>query len=183
MKGLSRIKLSNRERRIIIVGGIAAAILFLIFGWVNPTLQRIERLDRAIAQERRELQEVRQLYSAFEALGSREAQAQEELENRTLESFSIASVIEGMARESKIQDRVQYLKPDQTPFSDAYQEVSVSLKVTEIQPDQMVDFLYRIESSNDLLRVRSLQIRSNPKEKGTLDITLTVFTLLPAESA
>jgi hypothetical protein len=183
MKGLPAVKLSEREKRIVILGGVAVAALFLIFGWISPTLEKIKNLDRGIVQQRRELQEVRQLYSDFQALGSREAKAQEELEKRTLESFSIASVIEGMARESKIEDRIQYLKPDQSQYSDQFQEVSVSLKVTEIQPEQMVDFLYRIESSNDLLRIRSLQIRSNPKEAGKLDVTLMVFTLLPAETA
>jgi hypothetical protein len=88
-----------------------------------------------------------------------------------------------MAREAKIQENVQYLKPDQAKFSDQYLEASVSLKVTEITPEQLVDFLYRIEASERLLRIRSLQIRNHAKSPGKLDATLKVFTLLPSQGS
>lgn len=137
-------------------------------------------MDQVIGRERQRLGEVRRLHRAFEALDKRAAVAEEQLQRRTQETFSIASVIEGMAREAEIQDQVQYLKPGQAKFSEQYREASVSLKVTEILVEQLVDFLYRIESSDLLLRIRSLQVRTHPKETGKLDVTLTVFTLLPA---
>jgi type II secretory pathway component PulM len=181
MNPLSKIRLSAREKRFLLGGCLVLFGLLLYLGWVAPTLDEIHRLERAIAADRQRLEEVRGLHRAFEALDKRKALAQQQLQRRTHESFSIASVIEGMAREVKIQEQVQYLKPDQAKFSDQFKEASVSLKVVEIQPENLVDFLYRIESSSHLLRIRSLQVRTHPKEPGKLDVTLTVFTLLPAD--
>jgi type II secretory pathway component PulM len=173
-------RLSTREKRILVLGSAFIALLIVIFGWVLPTLDRIKRLDRAIASERERLEEVRRLHGAIQEMSDREARAQEQLKKRVAEAFSIASVVEGMAREVQVMEQVQYLKPEQAKVSDQYRESSVSLKMGEITPEQLVDFLYRIESSDRFLKVRSLQIRTNPKEAKKLDVTLTVFTLLPA---
>lgn len=176
----SRLKLSSRDKRALLVGATLGVILLLIFGWILPTMDRIRRLDRAVASEAQRVQDVRRLHQALGELAEREARAQEQLKRRSSEAFSVASAIEGMARESKIMEQVQYLKPEQAKVSDQYREASVSLKAAELSPEQLVDFIYRVESSDRILRVRNLQIRTNPKEAGKLDVTLTIFTLLPA---
>jgi type II secretory pathway component PulM len=180
MNPFSKLRLSPREKGFLLAGVLVLSGLFLYFGWISPTLEEIRRLDKSITSERGRLQEVRELFSTFQTLDKREAIAEEKLQKRTQESFSIASVIEGLAREVKILDQVQYLKPSQAQFSEQYTEASVSLKVTQIEIEPLVDFLYRIESSERLLRIRSLQVRSHPKETGKLDVTLTVFTLFSA---
>lgn len=177
---LPTIRMSKREKRTLLVGGILAVVLLLIFVWVLPSLERIRTLDRALAAERGRLQQVRQLHRAILELKGQEREVQEQMERRLSEAFSVASVVEGMARDSGIMEQVQYLKPEMAKVSDKYRESSVSLKAGEISPEQLVDFLYRVESSERLLRIRNLQIRSSPKEAGRLDVTLTIFTLLPA---
>ncbi len=177
---LPAINLSAREKRTLLLGGFFIGVLLILFGWILPTVDRIQRLDRSLASERKRLEEVRRLQGAIQELSDREARAEEQLKKRAAEAFSIASVVEGMAREVQVMEQVQYLKPEQAKLSDQYREASVSLKMAEVTPEQMVDFLYRIESSDRFLRVRSLQIRTNPKEAKKLDVTLTVFTLLPA---
>ncbi len=172
--------LSKRDKRTLMIGGILAGVLLLTFVLVLPSLERIRALDRALAAERGRLQQVRELHRAILELRDQEKEVQEKLERRLSEAFSIASVVEGMARESGIMEQVQYLKPEMAKASEKYREASVSLKAGEISPEQLVDFLYRVESSERLLRIRNLQIRTSPKEAGRLDVTLTIFTLLPA---
>lgn len=173
-------KLSSRDRRALTIGFTVLASAVLVFLWLLPTLDKIGRLERAIASETRRLEQVRVLHQAFLELNEREALVQEQIKKRTAEAFSVASVVEAMARESSVMEQVQYLKPEQAKISDQFREASVSLKMGEITPAQLVDFLYLIESSERILRVRNLQIRVNPKEAGKLDVMLTVFTLVPA---
>lgn len=182
MMRLSNLRLSKRDKRTVLVGGILAGVLLLVFIWVLPSMEKIRTLDRALAAERGRLQQVRQLHRAILELKGQEKEVQEQLERRLSEAFSVASVVEGMARESGIMEQVQYLKPEMAKVSDKYRESSVSLKAGEISPEQLVDFLYRVESSERLLRIRNLQIRTSPKEAGRLDVTLTIFTLLPASA-
>lgn len=177
---LSTLRLSKRDKRTLLVGGILAGVLILAFVWVLPSMERIRTLDRALAAERGRLQQVRQLHRAILELKGQEREVQGQLERRLSEAFSVASVVEGMARGSGIMEQVQYLKPEMAKVSDKYREASVSLKAAETSPEQLVEFLYRVESSEHLLRIRNLQIRTSPKEAGRLDVTLTIFTMLPA---
>lgn len=172
---------SGGDRKVLILGAVILAAALMAVAWVSPTLREIGRLNRAIQRQEERYRLLLRLHEEFVSVGRREALARKRLESRLQAGFSIASVIEGMASDSGIQEHVQYLKPGQAPHSDQYREVSVSLKVSGISPQQMVDFLYRIESSDLLLRIRSLQIRSASKEPEALDITLTIFTLVPVE--
>lgn len=183
MSLLTALKLSPRDKRILIIGGIIIFTLTILFTVVLPNLEEIHRLDRAIAKEQKTLSEVRRSYEAFQEMGERQSLVQEKLRQRASETFSIQSVIQGMARESKLMEQLQYIKPDQGEMSGEFREASVSLKASQITLDVLVDFLHRIESSDMVLRIRSLQIRSLPNAPGRVDVTLTVSTLLPTGGA
>jgi type II secretory pathway component PulM len=173
--------MTARDKRILLIGGAVIIAIIILFAWVLPTLEEIHRLDRAIVKERKTLNEVRKFHRIFLQMGEREALVQEKLRKRAQESFSIASVIEEIARESQLMEQVQYIKPDQGEVTGEYREASVSLKATQIDLDVLVDFIHRVESSDRILRIQSLQIRAVPKVPGKVDLTLTVSTLLPAE--
>lgn len=180
MKNSPLDKLSQRDKRALLAGLSVLGVAMLVFLWLLPSLEKIRRLDRAIATEAKRLEQVRELHKAVTELGDREAKLQEQIRRRSTESFSVASVVESLARDAGVMDQVQYLKPEQGKLSDQFREGLVSLKISEITPTQLVDFLYRLESSERILRVRNLQLRPSPKDSGKLDATLTVFTLLPA---
>ena len=180
MIGKTNIRLSNREKRTVIIGGIGILVLGIVFGWLLPSFDKIKQLDRMIVAEQDRLNKIKRLYGEFEAMNQRAEAVKKLIESRESGDFSIASVVENMARQTEILDRIQYLKPAFAPVSDVYREASVSLKATVVTPEQLVNFLYQIESSDLLLNVRSLQIRIHSQEEGKLDATMTVFTLLPA---
>lgn len=180
MTRVSLPRLSQRDKRAIFIGALVLALAILFFGWISPRLETIKRLDRAIASEAKRLEQVRGLYQAVMDLNEREARINDQIKKRTQEAFSVASVVEAMARESGLMEQVQYLKPEQGKVSEQFREMSVSLKMVEVSPSKFVDFLYRIESSDRVLRVRNLQIRLNAKESDKLDVSLTVSTLMPA---
>lgn len=173
-------KLNQRDRRALLAGMIVLGVAMLVFLWLLPSLEKIRRLDRAIAMEAKRLDQVRELHKAVSELSQREDNIQDQIKRRSMESFSVASVVESIARDAGVMDQVQYLKPEQGKLFDQFREALVSLKIGEITPAQLVDFLYRLESSERILRVRNLQLRSSPKQTDKLDVTLTVFTLLPA---
>jgi hypothetical protein len=72
------------------------------------------------------------------------------------------------------------LKPEQAKVSEQFREASVALKMVEVTLPKLVEFLYRVESSERILRVKNLQVRLNPKDNSKLDVSLVIFTLVPA---
>lgn len=173
------LRLSERDKRALAAGVLILGLVLLFFGWVSPRMERIKRLDRAIASETRRLEQVRSLLRAFNELNERESRIQEQLRRRTIDSTSVASIVESLAKESSVMEQVQYLKPEQAKVSDQFREASVALKMVEVTLPKLVEFLYRVESSERVLRVRNLQVRLNPKDESKLDVSLVIFTLVP----
>jgi len=180
MMGNLGIKLSSRDRRALVIGILVLAIVLLFFGWISPRLERIKRLDRAIASETRRLEQVRGLFQAVSELNEREARIREQMRKRTMDATSVASAVESLAKETSVMEQVQYLKPEQAKVSEQFREASVALKIVEVTLPKLVEFLYRVESSERVLRVKNLQVRLNPKDNSKLDVSLVVFTLVPA---
>jgi|YNPNPStandDraft_1061719.scaffolds.fasta_scaffold24652_3 type II secretory pathway component PulM len=180
MMGNLGIKLSSRDKRALVVGILILGIVLLFFGWISPRLERIKRLDRAIASETRRLEQVRGLFQAVSELNEREARIQEQMRKRTMDVTSVASAVESLAKETSVMEQVQYLKPEQAKVSEQFREASVALKMVEVTLPKLVEFLYRVESSERVLRVKNLQVRLNPKDNSKLDVSLVIFTLVPA---
>jgi type II secretory pathway component PulM len=180
MMGNLGIKLSSRDKRALVVGILILGIVLLFFGWISPRLERIKRLDRAIASETRRLEQVRGLSQAVSELNEREARIQEQMRKRTMDVTSVASAVESLAKETSVMEQVQYLKPEQAKVSEQFREASVALKMVEVTLPKLVEFLYRVESSERVLRVKNLQVRLNPKDNSKLDVSLVIFTLVPA---
>ncbi len=174
------IKLSRRDKRALVAGLLFLGIVLLFFGWISPRLERIKRLDRAIASETRRLEQVRGLFQAVIELHEREARIQEQMRKRTMDATSVASAVESLAKETSVMEQVQYLKPEQAKVSEQFREASVALKIVEVTLPKLVEFLYRVESSERVLRVKNLQVRLNPKDNSKLDVSLVIFTLVPA---
>ena len=180
MMGNLGIKLSTRDKRALVVGILILGIVLLFFGWISPRLERIKRLDRAIASETRRLEQVRGLFQAVSELNEREARIQEQMRKRTMDVTSVASAVESLAKETSVMEQVQYLKPEQAKVSEQFREASVALKMVEVTLPKLVEFLYRVESSERVLRVKNLQVRLNPKDNSKLDVSLVILTLVPA---
>ena len=180
MMGNLGIKLSSRDKRALVVGILILGIVLLFFGWISPRLERIKRLDRAIASETRRLEQVRGLFQAVSELNEREARIQEQMRKRTMDVTSVASAVESLAKETSVMEQVQYLKPEQAKVSEQFREASVALKMVEVTLPKLVEFLYRVESSERVLRVKNLQVRLNPKDNSKLDVSLVILTLVPA---
>jgi len=180
MMGNLGIKLSSRDKRALVVGILILGIVLLFFGWISPRLERIKRLDRAIASETRRLEQVRGLFQAVSELNEREARIQEQMRKRIMDVTSVASAVESLAKETSVMEQVQYLKPEQAKVSEQFREASVALKMVEVTLPKLVEFLYRVESSERVLRVKNLQVRLNPKDNSKLDVSLVIFTLVPA---
>jgi uncharacterized membrane protein YhiD involved in acid resistance len=183
MRALRTGRLSRRQKRTVLIGSCVAFLLVIIFAWVLPVLEEMDNLDRAIKRESKRLMEVRKLASTLMEINQKEVAVRKLIHQRKSRDFSLASVIETMARQSGVMDQIQAFKPRRSEFSESYEELSVSLKATQLNPSQLVDFFYLIESSEHLLRIRSLQIRTTPKGTGGLDVTMTIFTLVPKEGS
>ncbi len=71
------------------------------------------------------------------------------------------------------------MEPQATPSNDLYRETKVAVELRQVTLQQTVSYLHQIESSEQVLSVKSLRMRARKDKPGFLDVTFTVSTFEP----
>jgi len=90
--------------------------------------------------------------------------------------FSVLSFIEDLANKQNIRENIGSVKPKTIPLNDDYDESIVELKVDNVSLSELVDFIYKIENSGHLLKVKRLRIKTRYDNRDLLNVTLQVTT-------
>ena len=72
------------------------------------------------------------------------------------------------------------MDPQAPLTSDRYRETKVQVVLKSVTLSQTVNYLHRIESSEQLLSVKSLRLRTRAESPELLDVTFTVSSFEPA---
>lgn len=90
---------------------------------------------------------------------------------------SISTTLENLASQAGIKESVDSLKERPLVPSDIFDEASVDVRISKVPLDQLLDFLYRIESDKTrVLRVKQLQTKPRYDNRKLMDATFTVST-------
>lgn len=175
IRGAGRIgflaNINPKERRTLLLGGVGV-VLVLFFGVVIFPLSRQRgEIEQRIEKKREELKEMMILSQRFDDSGPGSA-----VRGEVPSGFSILSYLEGLADQSRIREKIEYMKPGSSDTKGKGKELSVEVKLKAVSIDELVDYLFRIEQGGQRpLIIRRMMIRSrfsNPRE---LDATLTVI--------
>ncbi len=168
-------KLSLREKLFILGGSVILAVLFLTVLVIRPLMAEHERYRSDISKVRRDVQLFERLKEEYRVLKAKSEQVDRQLKNRK-KSFTLFSLLENIAEKVEIKELIKYMKPSTKTISDKYEEVSVEIKLAGITPKQLTDYLYDIENSDALARVKRVTIYPMKNSDGLLEATLQVFT-------
>lgn len=169
------IKLAKREKYLVGLAG-ASLVVFLVFQFlVFPFLDSKKRVAAGIKNKERQLSEIAQLSSEYRTF-QKGAQGIEGAMAGRQKGFTLFSFLDDAAGASEIKKNIKYMKPSVSPGTGAYKESTVEMKIEGVTLEQLVAYLYRIESPDDLVNVKRITISQNKKEGGYLDAILQVFT-------
>jgi general secretion pathway protein M len=163
---------SRRDRTALIVGGIVVLAAVSVFGLVLPYRGAMDRLDSRIATRQKQVREVQALQQEYRGLQRQLAQAQKRLASSG--GFSLFSFIESQAAQVATKENLVYMRPQQSAAREGYQEESVEIKLEKLRLDQLVRFLYGIESAEAYLQVKNLRVRTRFDDRSLLDATMTI---------
>jgi len=163
--------INPKERRILFLGGVGVALILFFGVVVFPLSRQRGEIEQRIEKKREELKEMMVLSHRIDDSGPASA-ARGEVPS----GFSILSYLEGLADQSRIREKIEYMKPGSSDAKGKGKELSVEVKLKGVSIDELVDYLFRIEQGGQRpLLVRRMMVRSrfsNPRE---LDATLTVI--------
>lgn len=166
-------RLARREKMIVLLGiAILALILFYHFGWVSAQT-KLEQWTHRINVKEKELQEIVKLSEQYLKLKQEMEKGKKDFLQEG-KDFPIFSFLEDLSAKTGVKSNIIYMKPSTTSLSELYKESSVEIKLEGVTLKQITDYLYRIENSDKVLKIKKVNIRPKSQNRQLLDITFLV---------
>lgn len=168
--------LAPRER--ILLAGVILLVLanLVYFGVVSPLVAwSTQSGQRAVAAEH-ELAAVAELRHRYGQVNGRLADVEEKI--RRAPRGNIFTSLESLAKQSAV--AVESMEPQTTRPSHGYKETRVEVTLKGVTLAQTVNYLQRIESSPQMLSIKSLRIKTRADKPDLLDVNFSVSSFEPS---
>ncbi len=170
-------KLDRQQMTYVFFGGLVLVALFFYLMVVSPGLEKQRQLERGIAKRKVDLVKITELKKKWESFKRDQNEVEQTLRSRG-DRFTLLSFLEGLTREIGIDKNIQYIKPVTFPPSEAvFKPEGIEMSLDNVGMEQMVNFLYKVEHSGNLLFIKRIKIlKTSRGSSSTLKVTLQVNT-------
>jgi general secretion pathway protein M len=171
------LKLSKREKYYIYVA-VAFICIFVLFQLaVFPVFDKRERFKQMIQVKTQTLQDMYALKSEYETAVQKTNISKSLIEKRR-KDFTLFSFLDKLAGESGLKNKIIYMKPTTSARkNDDYKISKVEMQLQGITLEQLTLFIYRIETSENIVSIRRLSISRSDKPEGTVTVNLQAMTI------
>jgi hypothetical protein len=170
-------KLDRQQMTYVFFGGLAILALLFYLVVISPGLYKQGQMERSIARRKADLVKITELKKKWESFKRNQGEVAQTLRSRG-DRFTLLSFLEGVTREIGIDKNIQYIKPVTFPPSDAaLKPQGIEMSLDNVGMEQLVDFLYKVENSGNLLFIKRIKIlRTSRGSSSALKVTLQVNT-------
>lgn len=170
-------KLAKRERLFVTLAAGAVVLFILLEFLIFPFFKERGRMKRGIVGQQVELKEVLKSSTRLRALKNNSLGLEQSLDQRET-GFALFSYLEKAAGTARVKENIKYMKPSTSKGLSNYKESTVEMKIEAITLQQLVDYLYRIESPEKVVYVKRMSVQENKQGKGYIDAILQVLTFM-----
>jgi Tfp pilus assembly protein PilO len=170
-------KLDRQQMTYLFFGGLFLVALLFYFVVISPGLSRQDQLERSISKRKADLAKITELKKKWESFKRDQGEVEQSLRSRG-DRFTLLSFLEGITREIGIDKNIQYIKPVTFPPSESvFKPEGIEISLDNVGMEQLVNFLYRVENSGNLLFIKRIKIlKTSRGSSSTLKVTLQVNT-------
>lgn len=169
-------KLGRREKILVSLAACCIAVFVLFQFIISPFFHRREVIMRGIDAKRDGLKEIVKLRTEYESYRRGADGIQRYLRSR-VKSFTLFSFLEQAAGKARVKDHIKYMKPSASRSSGPFKESMVEMKLGKISLKQLVDYLYLIESPENVVSIKRISIKDSKSAPGYLDAIMQVLTI------
>ncbi|MDP8298192.1 MAG: hypothetical protein RAP41_08475 [Candidatus Orphnella occulta] len=177
-------RLSKRERYILYISAIVVVVVFFDRIVIKPLIGRIEKLNKEIVIYEKRLQRSLYLLSQEELITSEHKKYTKDIKQVSSEGEEksrLLAEIEETARKSSVS--LKDVKLGSTEKAGSYTKYTVEI-IAESKVAYLVDFIYQLESSVRLLKIRSFYLVPIKEHSKTIRAQMTITeTLISSEDA
>ncbi|MFW6147335.1 MAG: hypothetical protein ACOC6B_02975 [Thermodesulfobacteriota bacterium] len=168
-------KLAKREKYFVFGAALAMTAFLLLELLVFPSLDTMKRVRRGVEVKEAALKEITQLSSEYQQYQRGSQDLRRSLAQRK-SGFSLFSFLDKAAGDVRIKKYIKYMKPSTSTGPGPYKESLVEMKLEAIALSQLVDYLYKIETPENLVTIKRISIKETKGKSSYLDTILQVMT-------
>ncbi|MFQ5913943.1 MAG: type II secretion system protein GspM [Nitrospinota bacterium] len=157
-------RLTPREKKLIWVGGVVAALALGYQFWLAPFLERRAGLASQVGRLRGEAQRISALMVRYRDLQQRQ-KAFDRLALPERSEDSLLRALEATLSESGLKDRLVSANPGRVALNDRYAESSLQVKLAGLRWREVIQFLHRIEGDKMKVWVKKFRLITNEGTK------------------
>jgi type II secretory pathway component PulM len=167
--------LAERERVLVSIVGVLLVAVVIYFGVIRVSLDLRGDAESRLAQAEQQLTVMTRLRREYDDINSRLTSVEKRIQANP--RGNLRTTLETLAQASQV--KVESMEPQATPSNDRYRETKVEVDLKEVTLEQAVNYLQQIESSEQVLSVKSLRMRTRKDKPSFLDVTFTVSSFEP----
>jgi general secretion pathway protein M len=170
-------KLNKRERYAIMLG-IGIAVIFIVVQFiVEPIINRTKQKNRMLQTKTMMLEQMRQWQAEYGTLTQKANVSKSRFRNRP-KGFTLFSFMDRLAEKSGVKDRIIYMKPTKKiQRNSPYKLSRVEMKLEAVTLEQLTNYLYSVETSQNMVDIKKISISKKDKKQGLITAVLQVETV------
>jgi len=167
----------NQREKIVISGAGTFLIIFIMVQWlIVPVFEKRDELKTRLDSKKNILMDMKILRSEHLAMQGKIESSRQNLNNRQ-PGFTLFSFLDQLAGDTGLKDHIEYMKPSTAVKEDSGLKISrVELKLQEITLKDLTFYLFKVETSENMLIVKRLSITKTGKDSGLISAVLQVET-------
>jgi len=175
---LTKFNKLNKRERYAILAAIGVVGIFLIVQFIiGPFLNQTEQKKNMLKAKAVMVEQMRQMQAEYESLTQKANISESRFRNRQ-KGFTLFSFLDRLAGEASIKDRISYMKPSKKIEKDSPFKISiVEMKLDAITLEQLANYLYGVETSENMVEVKKISISKKDVKQGLLTAILQVETV------
>jgi len=174
-------KLSKREQDLLLAASVVIILALIVPLIFSPALERRQALTNQLKAKKDTLIQMKELERRYADI-QRSVVAEKAMAMRRDKSFTLFSFLDRLAQESNVKESVAYMKPSTRKLEGSDLTLSnVKVKLDGITIKQAEEFIYKVETSDQMVHIRSMSL-SRSGEEQKLTAIIETETMMPAGS-
>ena len=168
----------NRRERIFVFSAVVFIVVYALLQFVViPLSGEQARLEQKLTGEKEELRQMTSLREEVSASSNKMHNAMTGLSRREA-NFTLFSFLDRLAGDSGVKDNITYMKPSMEESEQGNQRLSlVEMKLEAVNLENLVSYIYKIETAQSMVFVKRLSISRQEKDIGGVDAVMQVVTV------
>jgi len=167
-------KFNKREKYAVYLAAGFICIFIMVQFLVFPVIDKRNRMKRMLQVKNQILADMINLKSEYDSLRRQSEISTRQIAQRT-RGFTLFSFLDELAGQAAVKNHITYMKPSTTVQKNSPYKISqVEMKLQGITLAQLTTYVYKVETSKNMVRIKRMTISRAGKEEELIDAVLQV---------